>query len=229
MTGRTLAGARLMLVFTPAACGERDPADALERALPAVDVVQVRVKPAGAGPSPARETLEWTRRALALCECLGRAAPLVIVNDRVDVAEALADEGCAGVHLGQGDTPPTGARELLGANALIGLSTHDARQVVRSQELPVDYLGFGPIHPTRTKGYGRGLGSEAAWIASEACALPLFPIGGIDAQNAGELAPVGRAAVSSAILAAADPERAAEAIRRSLGDGSQGRTSIASP
>ena len=80
----------------------------------------------------------------------------------------------------------------------------------------VDYLGFGPIYPTRTKGYERGLGPEAAWVAQSATALPVFPIGGIDATNAADLVPVGRAAVSSAILGADDPARAAREIRALL-------------
>ena len=72
------------------------------------------------------------------------------------------------------------------------------------------------MHATRTKGYEHGLGSECCWIASEASPLPLFPIGGIDRSNAQELARVGRAAVSSAILAAPDPARAARELRALL-------------
>jgi thiamine-phosphate diphosphorylase len=116
------------------------------------------------------------------------------------------------VHLGADDAPPELARALLGPEALIGLSTHGAADVVRATELPVDYLGFGPIHATATKGYARGLGSEAAWIAAQASAYPLFPIGGIDATNASELAGVGRAAVGSALLSAPDPARAAREL-----------------
>jgi thiamine-phosphate pyrophosphorylase len=96
---------------------------------------------------------------------------------------------------------------------VIGLSTHDMRQVARAQDEPVNYLGFGPLFPTATKGYEHGLGPDAAWIADTASELPLFPIGGIDATNAAELARVGRAAVSTAILDAEDPGRAASEIR----------------
>ena len=67
-----------------------------------------------------------------------------------------------------------------------------------------------------TKGYDRGLDSEPAWIAQAATALPIFPIGGIDAANASELAEVGRAAVSSAILTATDPEATAASIAAAL-------------
>jgi len=214
-----LRAARLYLVFSPHLCAGRDPLAVLERLLPEVDLLQVRVKPDGAAPSEAAATRDWTRRVLGLCAPLGADAPLVVVNDRVDVARTLLAEGCAGVHLGQDDMPPAAARELLGPQALIGLSTHDAAQVVRAGDEPVDYLGFGPVHATATKGYTRGLGSEAAWVAAQATHLPVFPIGGIDALNAGELEDVGRAAVGAALLAAADPARAARELRALLAGG----------
>lgn len=213
-----LSRATLMLVFTPELCGERPPLEVLEAALPEVDAIQVRVKLSGrtGGPSPARELFDWTVRVLDLFAAHPSYEPPVIVNDRVDVALALAPRGCAGVHLGTEDCPPREARELLGPRACIGLSTHTVHEVAAAGELPVDYLGFGPIHATATKGYETGLGPEAAWIAQTATALPLFPIGGIDLARAGELTPVGRAAVGSAILGAADPRAAARALRAAL-------------
>ena len=208
-----------MLLFTPALCRQRDPLETLDAALPFTDVVQVRVEhpddPRWA--APASELLLWTERVLERIYASAHA-PLVLVNDRVDVAHALLERGVAGVHLGTEDCPPATARDVLGPEALIGLSTHDMRQVARAQEEPVDYLGFGPIHPTATKGYTKGLGSEAAWIADAASEIPVFPIGGIDATNAAELLQVGRAAVSSAILAADDPGRAAMEIRALLSE-----------
>jgi len=209
-----LGRARLMLLFTPELALGRDPLAALALALPALDVVQVRLKSAEhpAGASPARELLEWAERVLAVVE--DRA--LVLVNDRVDVCTALLDLGVAGVHLGHRDTPPEEARRLLGPDPLIGLSTHSAGDVARAAELPVDYLGFGPIFPTATKGYARGLGPEAAWSAAQAASVPLFPIGGIDPENASELETIGRACVGSAILGARDPAAAARAIRAAL-------------
>ncbi len=182
--------------------------------------MQVRVKPVGAAGlaavAPALETLEWTRRVLAL-RAEAASDALVLVNDRADVARALAPEGADGLHVGQDDLPPAEARAFLGPELLLGLSTHDARQVARALAAPVDYLGFGPVRPSATKGHAHGLGAEAAWVAADAARpLPVFPIGGIDATVALELAPVGRAAVSSAILAAPDPAAAARALRAAL-------------
>ena len=215
-----LRSARLLLLFSPELCGARDPLAVLEAASSSVDVVQVRPKPRERQPSTlapceARETYAWTARVLDLLAARG-GGPVVTVDDRVDVALALASRGCAGVHLGQDDCPPAVARRLLGPEAWIGLSTHDLEQVALAEDEPVDYLGFGPVHATATKGYGRGLGPEAAWIASVGSARPLFAIGGIDATNVADLARVGRVAVGSAILAAADPGAAARELRALL-------------
>jgi thiamine-phosphate pyrophosphorylase len=216
---RRLADARLMLLFSPELCAPRDPLEMLEAVLESVDVVQIRPKPAASSaPCSARDTYEWCARALDLLSARPALDVLVIVDDRVDVAAALRERGCAGVHLGQDDCPVGVARAVLGPGSLIGFSTHDMRQVAFASDMEVDYIGFGPIHATRTKGYTRGLGSEACWVASEASSRPVFAIGGIDAANAGELSRVGRAAVGSAILAADDPAHAARELRELLSE-----------
>lgn len=217
-----------MLLFTPEMCQRGDPLDVLEATLDDIDAIQIRPKALGSDvPGRARETFDWCARVLDLLDARRARHIPVIVNDRVDVAEALRDRGCAGVHLGQGDCPVPIARRRLGPGPVIGLSTHDMTQVANAGEEAVDYLGFGPIHGTRTRGYDRGLGPEKAWIASAGSPLPVFAIGGIDATNAADLARIGRAAVGSAILSAEDPGRAAREIRALLED--QGRSSIASP
>jgi len=217
-----LRAARLYLLFSPAACGGRDPLEVLEAALPHVDLVQVRIKELAARTEPtratseARATFEWTEKVLELVALHAELEVPVLVDDRADVARSLLERGCAGVHLGQDDAPPRWTRELLGPEPLIGLSTHSIAQVAAALDEPVDYLGFGPIHATSTKGYARGLGGETGWIASQASALPVFPIGCIELANVSELESIGRAAVSSAILAAADPARAARELRMAL-------------
>jgi thiamine-phosphate pyrophosphorylase len=216
-----LANARLMLLFTPEVCAERDPLEVLEAALPWIDVIQVRPKPVRAQPSSdapcaARETYDWCVRVLDRIAAAHTNRPLVLVDDRVDVAAALWSAGCAGVHVGQDDCPVAAARTLLGPDPLIGLSTHDLAQVAHAHEIAVDYLGFGPIHATATKGYARGLGAPACEAARAKSKYPLFAIGGIDRGNIGELASVGRVAVSSAILLADDPARAARELRAAL-------------
>ena len=209
-----LRSARLMLLFSPELCpSASDPLSILEAALPHVDVVQVRVKEEGLGLAPARATYDWTLRVL---ERARSADVLVLVNDRPDVAGVLASRGVAGVHLGEDDAPPELARALLGADALLGLSTHAPSEVAAAQGTALDYLGFGPIYASSTKATPRTLGPEVARLAARDSALPVFPIGGIDRSNAQELAAIGRAAVSAAILRARDPGEAAAELRALL-------------
>jgi thiamine-phosphate pyrophosphorylase len=218
-----LQEARLMLLVSPELAPDGELLERVAAALPHVDVLQARPKdprtqPSLRAPAPARATFDLARGLLRLVR-ERRSEALVLVDDRVDVARALLDEGLAGVHLGADDCPVEVARAHLGDEALVGLSTHSFEDVLAAIERDVDYLGFGPVHATATKGYARGLGSTAAWLAGEASPLPVFPIGGIDASNAVELARVGRACVGSAILAADDPAAAARAIRAALESG----------
>ena len=218
----------MLLIFTPEAVRGGDPMERLGALLPHVDIVQVRPKPVASElkvglsadpPAEARATYEWTERVLELvkrADLEEEARPLVMVNDRVDVAMALADAGCAGVHLGESDLPPQEARAMLPEGLLIGLSTHDMAGVVKSHDEPVDYLGFGPVFASQTKGYSDARGPERAWVASEAASVPLFAIGGITSTHAGELESVGRVAVASALLSADDPAAQAQSLRASL-------------
>src|SRR5688572_20054689 len=107
----------------------------------------------------------------------------VIVNDRVDIAMAA---GAHGVHLGQTDLPPTEARKLLGAGAIIGFSTHTIEQARAACGMPLDYIAFGPVWPTRTKEdpdpvVGLSLLSEVKQIVGD---IPVVAIGGINESNA---------------------------------------------
>jgi len=208
-------GARLCLLFTPELCLHHDPLELLDATLGSVDLVQLRIKGTGAS-SDASELFRWGQRLLEHLSQRGSSAPPLVINDRLDVALCLMDAGLAGVHLGQDDTPVDYARSCLGPGALLGLSTHCARDVAQADPEQVDYLGFGPVHPTATKGYAQGLGAQAAWIAANGSTLPVFPIGGIDEFNAAELAPIGRAAICSAILGAEDPGQAAQRLRLAL-------------
>ena len=87
-------------------------------------------------------------KALALRQAATDAGALLIVNDRCDLAMAVNADG---VHLGQDDLPIVYARQLLGPEKIIGLSTHNATQVREAVTAQPDYVGFGPIFSTSTK------------------------------------------------------------------------------
>lgn len=212
-----LERAQLMLIFTPELVS--NPMTALEQVIEQVDVIQVRPKGLGSQslePSSARDCLHWSKEVISALKPLGQARPLVLVNDRVDVARTLRGDGVDGVHLGQEDTPWQLARELLGPDPLIGLSTHSYDQVRSAEGTSIDYLGYGPIFSTETKGLKASNNSVSAWVAHRSCQIPLFPIGGITPTNAWQLTPVGRAAVASSLLCSEEPEQAARDLKRAL-------------
>lgn len=106
----------------------------------------------------------------------------IIINDRVDIALALAADG---VHLGQDDLPPEQARKILGAKAIIGFSTHNFEQAIAAAKLSVNYIAVGPIFSTKTKDNPeKVVGLERLKKAREAVGdFPLVAIGGITSEN----------------------------------------------
>jgi thiamine-phosphate pyrophosphorylase len=210
-----LAAARLYLVCGSSP-GGHELADLLRAAVAGgVDIVQLRDK-----HLPDDELVAVANAARALCERLGT---LFIVNDRPLVAR---ESGADGVHVGQDDMPVAEARELLGPDMLIGLSTHapaeiDAADAAGADGGPrVDYIGVGPVHATPTKLGRRAVGLELVRYAAANARTPFFAIGGIDAENVDEVAAAGASGVCvlRAIADAEDPERAARALRAGLLD-----------
>ncbi len=123
---------------------------------------------------------------------------------------ALAVEA-DGVHLGQDDLPLAEARNILGKDRLIGISTHTIEQAIEAEKGGADYIGFGPMYHTQTKDTGRTpLGPNAAQELREQIKIPIFGIGGIKLENIAELRPTGMngIAVLSAVLQAPNIEAA---------------------
>ena len=108
------------------------------------------------------------------------------------------------------------ARELLGKGALIGLSTHGARDLELASTQPLSYVGLGPVFASSTRGSHHGMGAKACCELASKSAVPVFPIGGIAIENVAELRPIGRAAVGAGILASPDPPAAARVLRERL-------------
>ncbi|HET9073168.1 MAG TPA: thiamine phosphate synthase [Solirubrobacteraceae bacterium] len=168
-----------------------------------VDLVQLRLKDASD-----EEILATAARFRAVLDPLG--VPLII-NDRPDLARAA---GAAGVHVGQDDQAVSDARAIVGADAIVGLSTHTPEQVDAAADLPLDYFAVGPVYATPTKPGRPAVGTELVRYAAARAQLPFFAIGGIDPTNLAVVRDAGaeRIAVVRAITQAPDPERAARAL-----------------
>ncbi|HEV7360984.1 MAG TPA: thiamine phosphate synthase [Mycobacterium sp.] len=190
-----------------------------------VDIIQLRDKGSAGeqrfGPLEARDELE---ACAILADAARRHGALFAVNDRADIARA---SGADVLHLGQGDLPPAVARDIVGPDTVIGLSTHDADQVAAAADSSApgqaDNFCVGPCWPTPTKpgrtAPGLGLVRAAAQLDSALGSdKPWFAIGGIDAQRLPEVLEAGarRIVVVRAITAAEDPQAAAQQLRSAL-------------
>lgn len=202
-----LRSVRLYLLLSSDLC-KTDPVLTAHAAIAGgVDCIQLREK-----TLPDRQLLELARRLRALTTQHER---LFIVNDRPDIAALV---GADGVHVGQDDLPVDEARRVVGGDRLVGLSTHSLAQGRTAVESGADYIGVGPMFATPTKASTPVAGPGLLKEALAELDVPTVAIGGISADNVGQLAELGAraVAVSRAILAAADPAAEARAIKERL-------------
>src|SRR6476659_1359411 len=189
--------------------GGRDPEALLHAALGGgVDIVPLREK------KMRRAELERSAQTFRrLCDTY---SALFIVNDDPWLAHACDADG---VHVGLDDTPAAEAREALGPEAIVGLSTHSEEQLAASAVQPLDYVSVGPIWKTPTKAGRPGVGLGLVEHAAANAPRPFFAIGGIDPGNAADVVAAGarRLGVVRAIRDAEDPAATAEALRAALG------------
>ena len=194
------------------------PATDLERLLRAAltggaDIIQLREKKLGRA--------EIERAAGTFRRVADTFSALFIVNDDPELARSCDADG---VHVGQDDVSAEGARETLGPDAIIGLSTHSEEQIAASAERPVDYISVGPIWETPTKEGRPAVGIDLIRHAAARAPHPFFAIGGIDAANAGEVVRAGaqRLCAVRAIRDAADPQAAAAELRQAFAAAERG-------
>ena len=211
---------RLYLVFGPQdLAADQSALDLLEEAVAGgVTCIQWRDKSEIAqAPLPRRqEAVEpLYQRAKAL------KVPF-LVNDDVELAQALRADG---VHLGQDDMDPSLARQLLGADAIIGWSVGTAVERARLDDLliegphVIDYIGVGPAFPTGTKSdAGDALGATGIAAIIDGISLPAVAIGGINEKNCALLETENLAgiAVVSAITRQSDPKAAAQQLLNAI-------------
>ena len=206
-----LAGARLYLVLEARPHGDA-PDALLDAALRGgVDVVQLRDKELS--------DAELVAAAAPFARACAAHDALFVLNDRPDLVEAC---GADGVHVGLEDASPAEARVIVGAERLVGVSTHSREEIEAAPAAGADYLGVGTIFTTPTKAED-AVGLELVRIAAGTARLPWFAIGGIDLDTVALVAAAGApgVAVVRAIRDAADPEQAARDLRAALTQSAQ--------
>jgi len=146
-----------------------------------VHVIQVRDK-----TTPYETLLEDTQQLVSLARPRGVS---IIVNDNPYLAR---DADADGVHLGQNDCPVAIARDIVGPDRLIGLSTHTRLQALRAQTMSVDYVGLGPIFASQTKPQSYlPLGLNTVRWAAATLRIPFVAIGGITEETIADVLAAG--------------------------------------
>ena len=189
----------------------------LSRGRPTLEIISAAVN-GGATIVQLREkdcsTREFIEQALAIKEFLTDHGVPLIINDRVDVAQAVKADG---VHLGQTDMPLEVAKKIVGDSMIIGISAESLQNAIEAEKGGADYLGVSPIYATPTKtDTAPPLGLEGLREIRRAVSLPLVGIGGLNPGNAAEVIRSGAdgVAVVSAIVAADDPQTAADELKQ---------------
>ncbi len=137
----------------------------------------------------------------------GEAVKL-IMNDRADLCLAADFEG---VHVGQDDLSPESARTIVGPERWLGVSTHNAQQVIEADQTSADYLAIGPVFGTASKANPDPVvGLEGVREARKLSKKPLVAIGGITRSNCCEVIDAGADSVAVISDLVNNPRRSAE-------------------
>lgn len=189
---------------------DREYLDVISQAIDGgVDIIQVREK-----TMPRTELARLCGSVRTLC---GKRGVIFIINDDPVLA---VECGADGVHMGQGDiskVPLKKVREIVGADKIIGISTHSPGEYREALDSGADYLAYGPIFPTKTKSYNIGINDvkEVVKVSKK----PTVFIGGIDLENVDELISRGADIVAAirSIVTSEDITRTVKQFKERLG------------
>lgn len=224
MIGRKALDLSSYLIVGPENTKGRPVPDIVRAALGAgFTCVQVRSKIA-----TAREMLALVHACADVRAELGLAERVaLLVDDRLDLVLAARVLGIAvdGVHVGQTDVPPDICRELLGPDAIVGLSAprEELLRCIRAGDLScVDYLGAGPLRPTASKpdagllpdGTRHLRTMDELQTLAQASSIPIVVGGGVTEADLPAIKETGAAGffVISAVAGADEPARAAQEL-----------------
>jgi thiamine-phosphate pyrophosphorylase len=157
---------------------------------------------------------QMLKQARELKRCLPASVKL-IMNDRADLCLAA---GFDGVHVGQDDLSPEGARAVIGDRLWVGVSTHNTKQLAEADKTSADYLAIGPVFETRSKATPDPvIGLDGVRQARALTRKPLVAIGGVARENCRSVIEAGADAVAVISDLIREPRKSAEEFLRILG------------
>ena len=158
----------------------------------------------------ARDMLSHARELRRVC-----TGVKLIMNDRADLCLAA---GCDGVHVGQEDLSPEGARAVVGDSLWVGVSTHSVEQLRIAEASPADYVAIGPVFATSSKkNPDPVIGLAGVKAARAATRKPLVAIGGIARANCRSVIEAGADSVAVISDLLESPRKSVEEFLRILG------------
>jgi thiamine-phosphate pyrophosphorylase len=158
-------------------------------------------------------TREMLSHAREIRRALDKSVTL-IMNDRADICLAAGYEG---VHVGQDDLSPEGARIVIGPERILGVSTHNLEQLGEADAGPANYIAFGPVFATGSKRNPDAVvGLDGLRAARAATKKPLVAIGGITRANARSVIEAGADSVAVIADLLSSPAKVAEEFSRLL-------------
>ena len=199
---------KIYLVTDEKACLGKDFYACIEEAIKGgVKIVQLREKNIS--------TKDFYEKALKVKEICKNYGVLFIINDRLDIAQAV---GADGVHLGQSDMPIEKAREILKDKFLIGATARNIEEAKKVELLGADYIGSGAIFGTSTKDNAKKLEMEELKKIVTSVKIPVFAIGGININNVWMLKNIGLQGICSVsgILSEKDCKKAVDIMLKNF-------------
>ena len=203
-----LKNCKIYLVTDEKSCLEKDFYNCIEEAIKGgVKIVQLREKNIS--------TKDFYEKALKVKEICKNYGALFIINDRLDIAQAV---GADGVHLGQSDMPIEKARVILKDKFLIGATARNVEEAKRAELLGADYIGSGAIFGTSTKDNAKKLEMEELKKIVASVKIPVFAIGGININNVSSLKNIGLQGICavSGILSEKDCKKAVDIMLKNF-------------
>jgi thiamine-phosphate pyrophosphorylase len=187
----------------------RDYLEVIEEAIQGgADIVQLREKN--------KSKRELLKMAKELKKLTAKYNVPFIVNDHLDIALAVDADG---IHIGQDDLPLAEARQIMGPDKIIGISTHALEEAIEAEKNGADYIGVGPVFETKSKvDVVDPVGLEYIKEVVSNTSIPFVAIGGIKLHNLDDVLDAGakRICVISAIVGAEDVKGSASAFSEKI-------------